>query len=59
MLIAEMRRIETAARASMGDHANDQHGSEPAPVRGPFAWFRLGILAFAAVVALLWLLGAL
>ena len=57
MLIAEMRRIETAARASMGDYRAPEPG--PAPVRGPFAWFRLGILAFAVMVALLWLLGAL
>jgi len=57
MLIAEMRRIETAARASMGDYRASEPA--PAPVRGPFAWFRLGILAFAVMVALLWLLGAL
>lgn len=56
MPIAELRRIESAARVSMGDHG----GSEPPPpARGPFAFFRLGMLAFAAVVALLWLLGAL
>jgi len=57
MSIVEMRRIETAARATMGDHSGSDRA--PVPVRGPFAWFRLGIMAFAAMVALLWLLGAL
>lgn len=57
MMLSDMRRIETMARLSMGDHwAQEQLPKRPA--RGPFAYFRLGIIVLAILVAALWLLGA-
>lgn len=45
-------RLEAAARVAMGDH----RGSDPLPPGpnyGPFGYFRLAILIFAVVVAVL------
>jgi hypothetical protein len=57
MLIADLRRIEAAARTSMGDYRTHDP-LPPGPNNGPFGYFRLGILVFAVIVALLWLFGA-
>ena len=58
MMLSDMRRIEAIARISMGDHrAQEQLPSRPS--RGPFAYFRLGIIVLAVFIAALWLLGAL
>lgn len=49
-----MKKLEAAARMSMGDN----RGSDPLPPGpnyGPFGYFRLGMLIFAVVVAVLFL----
>ncbi len=53
-MIERMEKLEAIARTSMGDY----RGSDPLPPGpnyGPFGYFRLGILVFAVVVAVLFL----
>jgi hypothetical protein len=54
MMTQQMKKLEAAARMSMGDY----RGSDPLPPGpnySPYGYFRLGILVFAVVVAILFL----
>jgi hypothetical protein len=53
-MIRHMRQLEAAARISMGDY-DGSNPLPPGPNYGPFGYFRLGMLVFAAVVAGLFL----
>ena len=49
-MVAHMINLERAARVAMGDH-QDQDPLPPGPNYGPFGYFRLAVLVFAAVIA--------
>lgn len=51
-----MKNVEAAARMSMGDY-RPSDPLPPGPNYGPFGYFRLGILVFAAMVGVLYLVG--
>lgn len=59
MMFVRQKHVQPILRAVDGRHGESRQGSGPLPLRGPFAWFRLGIVVLAAVIALLWLLGSL
>jgi hypothetical protein len=54
-MTSQMMQIERAARMAMGGNPGDQEGDPlpPAPNYGPFGYFRLAVLVFAAFVAVL------
>lgn len=51
-MIAQIERLENAARIAMGHH-RDSDPLPPGPNYGPFGYFRLALLALAALVAVL------
>lgn len=53
-----MDRIENAARLALGD-LESRDPLPPAPNYGPFGYFRLALLLFAGIVAILVLLSVL
>lgn len=47
-----MLEMERAARIAMGDFREDENAPlPPAPNYGPFGYFRLALLGFAAIIA--------
>ncbi len=48
-MIAQIHRLENAARLAMGD-MRESDPLPPGPNYGPFGYFRLGILVFAAAI---------
>lgn len=51
-MIAQIERLENAARIAMGHH-RDSDPLPPGPNYGPFGYFRLALLIMAALVAVL------
>lgn len=51
-MVAYMMNLERAARLAMGDHQGENpEPLPPGPNYGPFGYFRLALLVFAALVA--------
>jgi hypothetical protein len=48
-----MLEMERAARLAMGDSREEENAPlPPAPNYGPFGYFRLAVLGFAAIIAI-------
>ncbi len=55
-MLAQMERIESAARIAMGDPRSESDPLPPAPNYGPFGYFRLAVLGFAVLIGIVLLL---
>lgn len=53
-MLQQMKKVEAAARIAMGDYRGFDP-LPPGPNYSPYGYFRLGILVFAVVVAILFL----